>query len=89
MLPPIKLEFPHRQRPKHQPLGPIVIRTLAELRKLRDDWRQAEPERRGFREEVGFALTRVTFLEDGEVVKEVEALSEHAALANALQALGQ
>lgn len=85
----IKLaEFPHRRRPVHQPLGPVVIRSLEQLRKLRDNWRNEAPESRGFREEVTFALARVTFIENSVVVKEVEALSEHAALANALQALG-
>lgn len=79
--------FSHRVRPLPKPLGPVVVPDLVVLRARRDAWRNAAPERRGFREEIQPHFARVTLIENGDVVAESEALSEHAALANALQAV--
>lgn len=76
----------HRPRPAHQPLGPVRIVPLSVLRAQRDAWRLAGAGR-GYREEIADGYARVTLIENGDVLKEVEADSEHAALANALQAV--
>lgn len=76
----------HRPRPAFQPLGPVRIPPLPVLRAQRDAWRLSAPGR-GYREEVLDGYARVTFIENGDVLKEVEADTEHAALANALQAV--